>query len=100
MTGRAEPRPSRVGRAPESPPGADAVPDEAAPGTERIGVARAAGLALATLVAMFGVVLLVNPGRYGPFGVLGGLVLIGAGAVGTVRFFRGPPGGEKTGASE
>ena len=53
-----------------------------------IGGVRAAGLVVAAIAAMYGIVLFVNPGHYGIGGAASGLVLTLAGLAATVRFLR------------
>jgi hypothetical protein len=56
-----------------------------------LGTVRAVGLVVASIAAMYGIVLLVNPGHYGVGGSVSGLVLALAGLAATVRFLRGQP---------
>jgi hypothetical protein len=56
----------------------------------RVGAVRAAGLIMAGLLAMLGIVLAVNLARYGTAGAILGVALLTLGAMGTALFFRGP----------
>jgi len=62
------------------------------------GGVRAVGLVVAAIAAMYGIVLLVNPGHYGVGGAVSGLVLTLAGLAATVRFLRGQPAPEAVAA--
>ena len=57
------------------------------PSEGRLGAFRAIGLSGATLLGMTGVVLAVNPGRFGALGLVGGLALLAAAATLVARLF-------------
>ncbi len=55
-----------------------------------MGATRSAGLLIAGLASMIGIVLAVNLSLYGTAGAFGGVGLLALGTVGTVVSFRGP----------
>ncbi len=57
------------------------------PSEGRLGAVRAIGLSGATLLGMAGIVLAVNPARYGVLGLVGGLALLAVAATLVARFF-------------
>lgn len=60
----------------------------------RAAIARIVGLPVAMTAVMFGIVFVSNPALYGVVGVVGGLVLLAAGGMGTVRIMGREPEGD------